>query len=617
MKKRFLAIVALIMTVLISASSLVGCNLITNDTKRDMKQVVATVNIGNEGQATEEILKSEMVMAYLNYGYYYVYEYNYTIGQTLEMIVNNLVNTKIINQYVMKYYEDENKIANPDKEKWDVERYLSDADILEATYVAIKNINDTIKTYEEAEDEKKSDKNATEVRAIPTDAKNEEMEPDKQAYVDEGIVIGELGSDRRKAYNEFLKVVENNGLLGDGFTGDFTTSEYYKGVLKEQEEVVLTENYTDSLEAESRASVTFEILEQKFREMYDSQVANFTDNQTAFSSAMDSATTANPIVYSPVNGFGYVHNLLLGASAEQTAAINAIDTEDETEHAKQRRAILNSTIAKDLRSTWITAGYDFDTATGCFTGDYAIAETPIPFQGDVHVFSEKTEEEAGQYRIDKVNEIGLNEFIQYVNKYVYESDALDVIGDIVNDASDPSVYYRTNGTATVPKDYQDRINELMFAFSTDPGCLNTYMGYKITPVPADGKETYMQEFADSARRVLAAGEGAYEVVATDYGYHFIFYSKLMDGVDYSELTDYLNSITGETFDRTEWAQVYQDMLDDWDDADESSFLYKFASALSGVTTTADQKTTAIIRSYRFDKSKVVFYKDRYADLTQI
>ncbi len=62
------------------------------------------------------------------------------------------------------------------------------------------------------------------------------------------------------------------------------------------------------------------------------------------------------------------------------------------------------------------------------------------------------------------------------------------------------------------------VNELMFAYSTDPGALNTYMGYAVSPY----KTSFVPEFEAAAQYAIRKGVGTYVVAPSDYGWHIIF-----------------------------------------------------------------------------------------------
>jgi hypothetical protein len=93
--------------------------------------------------------------------------------------------------------------------------------------------------------------------------------------------------------------------------------------------------------------------------------------------------------------------------------------------------------------------------------------------------------------------------------------------------------YKKYKTSAVVEEYDAKINELLFAFSTDPGSLNTFKGYAVKPIPeGTDPEEYVQEFADGARELLEMGGTSYIIVATDNGYHIMFFSEVFNA-DYN------------------------------------------------------------------------------------
>ena len=63
------------------------------------------------------------------------------------------------------------------------------------------------------------------------------------------------------------------------------------------------------------------------------------------------------------------------------------------------------------------------------------------------------------------------------------------------------------------------VNELVFAYGTDPGMLNSYIGYTVTP---SCDKTFVKEFAYAAKEAVAGGVGTYTVCLTDYGWHIMY-----------------------------------------------------------------------------------------------
>ena len=68
------------------------------DQDRNMKQNVATDCINKDEVAPENIKKSEMIAAYMSYGYQYVSSYNYTVSKAYSTILDNLITNRVIVQ---------------------------------------------------------------------------------------------------------------------------------------------------------------------------------------------------------------------------------------------------------------------------------------------------------------------------------------------------------------------------------------------------------------------------------------------------------------------------------------------------------------------------------------
>ncbi len=613
MKKRIAPIIALVMSLIMSVSVISGCKLLTPNTERDFAQVVATVNIGNENAETEVITKKDMIMAYMNYGYNYIAQ-GLTQQEVFDFILDGLIDNRVLLQYSMKYFEENGGVVDSSKEKWSTDRYLTADEIYEATYATLKAVNALIDTFEEDEKSALKDTLAEEVRTTPTDAKNAEKEvslDEKKDYVDnKGIITGEVGEERYTAYNKALKYLKNNALLGQSVK-NLAESDYYIDNLKAQKEAKVIEKYEKVLVKTERAKLTYADLAERYQDMYLDQKNKYEQDVTAFAEALAGATAVSPIVYNNTNGsYGYVYNLLLGVNAEQTQSLEAIKTTDTKEYNVLRNQILKATEVKDLRSTWILSGYDFDGTK--FTGDYAFLENSLPFKGTVEKIADATEEKNAEYKVKSVDKFGLDEFIAEMDSYLGITNG-------VNEAdSSKAVYRRANVAKGTIADYEKKINELLFAFSTDAGSLNTYKGYLIQPNPDfDGKDEWVKTFADAGREIMSMGGNSYIIVASDFGYHVLFYSEIFSvDSNYPTLESYLNHLTGENKDANGWAEYYADMLEDYDNADKDSYLYLLAETYGQVQNKVDTIQNNTAKSYRLNSQYVVKNFDAYKDLVQ-
>ena len=185
-------------------------------------------------------------------------------------------------------------------------------------------------------------------------------------------------------------------------------------------------------------------------------------------------------------------------------------------------------------------------------------------------------------------------------------------GNSDNDINyEPTVYYKgkvdltnTNGTAYSESDYMvegtasydvlSAVNELMFAYSTDTGCLNKYLGYSIAS--KEEATDYVAEFEYAAQDAITKGAGTYYVVATDFGWHIIYVSFVFEGGD-----------------------TYADGFDYNARNDEGTFSYYFYQSMkSSVAQDYSQEMVDVIYN-RMEQSDTVIkkYEDRYSDLTSI
>ncbi len=632
MKKSFFAIFAFIMSIFMGVSVLSGCNLVTIDNEKDMAQIVATVKIddsANEMQITKQQMATVFLNNYDTY-YYAIQSGSYTKKDIFESIIDNLVSHDILIQGIMKEFNaDTTQVHHSDKGVWDVERYLTDDEIVDAKYQSAYFLNEYIEHNVYDEDEVTSkDTLADEVRTVPTDATNAEEELDidaKRTYISQnsstvfdGIDIGQIGSSRRTAYNRLLKTFEEYGILGD-YKNDIRETAYYKDIYENCKESILIEKYENQLKLLARGAVSYSDLSEQYVEMYNAQKIGYS-SASAYETALGNAQAGSPLVYSPLNGYGYVYNLLLGVNGTQEALIGELAEDAYAE----RNAILSTTTVKDLRSTWITSGYDYDNTTKKFTGDYTFNDAvSLPFQGEVTLLKEKTHDSSAEYRIDSVKEFALDEFIDFMDNYLMDKEDLYAPSSIANEktANDPEYYYKKANLSSV-KNYDDKINELLFAFSTDPGSLNTYKGYVISPKPASGQsEKFVKEFAQAGRELLTMGKNSYIIVATTYGYHVMFFSQVLTAnSNFSTLEAYLNDLTGTdasvgTADY--WKTKYDEMMSNWEDySDKDFFLYNFASVCINEDTFVEEKVNAVVYQYRYQdsNSKVSIFNDRFADL---
>ena len=117
------------------------------------------------------------------------------------------------------------------------------------------------------------------------------------------------------------------------------------------------------------------------------------------------------------------------------------------------------------------------------------------------------------------------------------------------------------------------------------------------------------------------GNNSYIMVATDYGYHIMFYSQVFNNnYNYNSLVDYLTEFytVSDGVAANDWESELTKMLTEWDDwKDTKSYLYQFVS--SYISSRVDSELSFVQNDILNEdvygsNGAVVKYADRYADL---
>lgn len=517
-----------------------------------------------------------------------------------------------------------------------------------AEYTLKKNINDSIDSLESSyiTDDEEHDHGDT--RTLPTGVETEVEDYCPAGYDvytgrnaadsinDYEKVSGSTVASRQKAYNAFLTNLQEYNLVGDTEnTSSVTNLEYYYVELVSLLEQRLINNYYEALEEDVNLNLDEAYVKGKYDETFASNVRSYEGDPSAFATAMDSASDSSFLLYAPTaegKTFGYVYNILLPFSTSQTAAYTEAKNMGLSEKQLfiERREIAENISAKDLRTSWISehdhANY-YDAETGKFfvdsTGKY---ESLSHYLGN-YAFNGTVSEDRSEVKANKVEDI--DAFME-----IFEAEIENVLPDgaIVSGSKDSSYtsddgYYKTDAqTGKEVIDYSkfvyysgkvdfnetqkasgffdetteqykalSAVNELMFAYSTDTGCLNTYMGYSVSPYGTN----FVKEFEYAAQEVVKEGVGSYKVCLTDYGWHIIYCSFSFNA-----------SYMGENGD------VYGGYVEADKDTEGtfSNLYYEYVkeSAYSNYTTEQQNK---ILKQFDNDTC-VTRYEKRYKDLFQ-
>ena len=618
MRKILTKIATLVLIAVMSITTFAGCALITIDTDKDMAQTVATVNVHDGIIDAEEIKKSEMVSAFMSYGYLYVQSYGYTTEAAYQLILDNLVQNRIIIQEARKSLAETYNEILADESKADTEflkyflanangksktviapasasvdnlvKYLTAYEIAQAKYNIRKSVNSMIDSYvEEAEEDEKEDETYT-ARSTPTkdeeeaeyeyelatmdateydykvlalhttEAVKDYDEDGKESLYDVNMALYEsykidISGERLKHLSNAIKDLKNGGLIKSsesynikGNPDNVLEYSYFANSLKSQYESLIVSKYEDSLVTSVEKALTDEAIYDQYQAEYNAQKENYLNNVTGYESALDSLTKDSFVLCNPYTGYGYVLNLLIGFSDEQTAALNAAKAKAgaTTESiSKVRNDLLDALVVKDQRETWVYSSYgQYDEATGAFNfdEDYFVSDNEDvvellgSFIGSVYGATSSTqkddegvEQTVWNFKNVIASSMSFANFVEnYVDKLLDTKFEVDVVKEGINLEEKRAV-----------------LDDLIYAFSTDPGSLGSYLGYSYSPFNA--ATTYVKEFAKASADVVEKGEGAYTLVATDYGYHLIICTKSVEknAEEYADVNAFKADLSNE------------------------------------------------------------------------
>jgi len=161
MKKKLFSLIAIFL-VSVMCTSMAACDLVTTNAQRDMKQVVATVQI-DDSVERDSITKRQLVNAFLNTGYSYLSQ-GYTYEQTFGLMMDLLVNRRILVQQAKL----DLPVINADATG--VEKFLTAEEINKCKYEVVKAVNEVIDSYEKelVKEEDTEDEEDEEFEEFPT-----------------------------------------------------------------------------------------------------------------------------------------------------------------------------------------------------------------------------------------------------------------------------------------------------------------------------------------------------------------------------------------------------------------------------------------------------------------
>ena len=447
-----------------------------------------------------------------------------------------------------------------------------------AVYSLRKSLNDSLDSMEASYISETESHDHGEARTLPTNVSKE-----KEDYYTNDYVVytgrnkssnygkyepqeGSTKTTRLKAYNAFLANIQGYDLISEKEdTQDIEKLDYFYVELASILGQSLINKYYEALETEISNELNKEYMEAKYNEFYKQNEQAYASDPTAFGTALDSASADSFMLYG-LKDYGYVYNILLPFSATQNIQYAEAKNKGLTQNElyNVRKNLLVNVKGEDQRGSWIA---EHDHANYSTVDEDYVAGTPILFFQDYQEETsqyEKLTQYAGTYAYNGTwakddegeykatpKKVSIDEFITIFEKHINDT----VPGEDVVASKDPNWvsgyntdnYKETDGTIDYSKfvyykgqvNLTDKsaanffnpesdqykalsaVNELMFAYSTDTGCLNTYMGYSVSPYGTN----FVKEFEFAAQDLIENGDvGSYAVCATDYGWHILYCS---------------------------------------------------------------------------------------------
>lgn len=387
---------------------------------------------------------------------------------------------------------------------------------------------------------------------------------------------------RRAAYNQFVTNLVSNGLIPETVeeTTEFMQLDYFYVELLSQLEQSMISKFAEAIDEKADAALTAEKVKQLYNDELAAQRKKYDASLKDFETDIGSLSKTKFVLYAPARAakkdgkyqYGYVYNILIPFSATDTQRISSYknDAEKATTDAEKaarmekyyaaRANAANNIVAKDQRTGWFSnekasnyaekredgKWYFFDKFTGN-TKRYESAahySSAIAFDGDVDVaadgkiksvtpsenkkivdFVELMEEKLGEYGTITRGTTDYKSNPAAENNEFKWQDFMLLRGklDVGSEKVAAGTYFADKTSAQYKA--VTAVNELVFAYGTDPGMLNSYIGYTVTPTC---DETFVKEFAYAAKEAVAGGVGSYTVCLTDYGWHIMYCNYVYD-----------------------------------------------------------------------------------------
>ena len=449
--------------------------------------------------------------------------------------------TKGLNDYVASVYTSA-KTTSKDASF----RFVEKEDVLKAVSDAVDNVNSFIDSFmdsEKEDDDHDHEHISYTTRTVPTMEKEEEkVDVDACKNIIKNDTKGlnaKVTGDRLKALGKGYKKLVELGLVTDGenyYEGNDKNNAtvmsvmqlgYFKDSVRSAIDSKLVDKYEKKLRDEKTA--TEDELWSQYEQLKAKQESEYTGDISALETALGNVSASNFVVYNSSIGYGYVSHLVIEYTEEQKAKITEAKGKDDATNESVKAVVdglQNDIVVKDLRDSWVKSGYGTYDGTSFKFGKKYVYNTNgslATYQGNISEVTYYTEEvddkEEVHFNFGKVT--AGNKNVDYFKGILGEylgGITVDMDTAVQAKNADGADYKTLNaeGRKAVTNNFED----IKFAFSTDTGNFNKYLGYLYSPLTA--ANSYVPEFVTACKTAVEGGAGSVVMFMSEsYGLHVL------------------------------------------------------------------------------------------------
>ena len=445
--------------------------------------------------------------------------------------------TDALNGFVYNLYKDKTDYnAN-----YDAFAFISEKDAYSAVSSAIDSVNSLIKSFVSSDDEDEEEYEKITYTARTTPTMEEEEEDDAELLKEYKANKIDLSGDRATAFNKAkarlvkLQLLNENESVDSRETKYVLAYSYFNDMVKSSADSYIVSVYEQALKNESDIDYTkattddqkakvLDNLWAQYQALQSKQSAEYSGNLSSYETQLSAVNDTTFLAYNQ-NGYFYVSHLLIGYTDEQKEKITEeSEKADATEATVQAKAnsLADEMVIEDQRASWVLSGYGTYDGNNFTFSDKYVYDTEgdlAKFQGTIGgVNTYKTKDDDGNdvnnfaFSNVKANKLSYTEFKKLASKAITGAEseiALDTVyGGIVGNKIDKTVF--------------NKFEDLKFAFSTDTGNFNNYLGYAYSPITS--KTQYVSAFYKACEEIGKQDNkvGAYIMfMSKEYGLHIV------------------------------------------------------------------------------------------------